>query len=651
MSFSPQHPRYLFSGNNILYISSFENGTVRVHVPSLTNFPEKSYALSAGGLTIVQLSGNTRTNGTSGLKKKKGIRITADKPMSVQGLANATQKVEGFLGLPVDALGMFYIAAAYHPVINAVIQVVATEDNTTVTITLRTNGKVQYQDKWYGDGQVISETLNDLDVFQVLADQDLTGTIIRSTKPVAVFTGDDCTMVPENKPPCNHLVEQIPPVFLWGKVFVTNPTPNSPGGDEFHIIASQNTEVKVDSQYKVTLDQGEKYKIDVSWNKSSVISTTQPSLVMQYSKAGKSPSMNLVPPMQSFTNDYTVYVPQDDQGNTFDCYVNVVIDTASRSGLRVKGAGSIVKNWTTILGSGGFSRASIHLTSVGSHHVYHENPLTTFSAVFYGTNRNGMLFAMPAGMELQLQSLQLQRQSLDDTCKPTNTVGGDNIDNDCDGLTDEELKNGVDDDSDGRVDEDLVTPVPTLATPKHFVTTLCNRSSDVFNAGSARGSAHGVCKARGEAKISHIDNIVSNNTCGRITDRVWNITDSCGNSVTGIQRVTVYTPEEPTIVLPKDIVFTCREKKYLDPKFAGQVTVTSTNLCPRNVTITYVDRYKDDCLNSNREGRLERRWTVKDKCKGSQTKSQVIILVPKGMKIQINYYILSLLLFWAVVLP
>ena len=162
MSFSPQHPRYLFSGNNILYISSFENGTVRVHVPSLTNFPEKSYALSAGGLTIVQLSGNTRTNGNSGLEKKKGIRITADKPMSVQGLANATQKVEGFLGLPVDALGMFYIAAAYHPGINAVIQVVATEDNTTVTITLRTSGRVKYQDNWYGNGQIISETLGEI---------------------------------------------------------------------------------------------------------------------------------------------------------------------------------------------------------------------------------------------------------------------------------------------------------------------------------------------------------------------------------------------------------------------------------------------------------------------------------------------------------
>ena len=645
MSFSPQHPRHPFSGNNILYISSFEDGTVRVHVPSLTNFPEKPYALSAGGLTIVQLSGNTRTNGNSGLEKKKGIRITADKPMSVQGLANAAQKVEGFLGLPVDALGMFYIAAAYHPVINAVIQVVATEDNTTVTITLRTSGRVQYQDKWYGGGQDISETLNDLDVFQVLADQDLTGTIITSSKPVAVFTGDDCTMVPENKQPCNHLVEQIPPVSLWGKEFVTNPTPNSPGGDEFHIIASQNTEVKVDSQYKVTLDQGEKYKIDVPWNKSSVISTTQPSLVMQYSKAGKSPSMNVVPPMQYFTNDYTVYVPQDERGNGFDCYVNVVIKTTSRSGLRVKGADSVVKNWTVIPGSEGFSRASIHLTSDGSYHVYHENPLTTFSAVFYGTNRNGMLFAIPAGMELQLQSLN-------DTCKPTNTVGGDNIDNDCDGRTDEELKNGVDDDKDGRVDEDLVTLVPTLTTPKNFVTTLCNRSSGVFNTGTASGSAHGVCRARGEAKISHLDNIVKNRACGRITDRVWIITDSCGNSVTGIQRVTIDTPEEPTIVFPKDIVFTCREKKYLDPKFSGQVSLTSAKkLCPRNVTITYVDGYKDDCLNSNREGRLERIWTVKDKCKGSQTKSQVIILVPKGMKIQINYYILSLLLFWAVVLP
>ena len=73
------------------------------------------------------------------------IRITADKPMSVQGLANATQKVEGFLGLPVDALGMFYIAAAYHPVINAVIQVVAIEDTKELMLNLTDREELQHR--------------------------------------------------------------------------------------------------------------------------------------------------------------------------------------------------------------------------------------------------------------------------------------------------------------------------------------------------------------------------------------------------------------------------------------------------------------------------------------------------------------------------
>ena len=42
------------------------------------------------------------------------------------------------------------------------------------------------------------------------------------------------------------------------------------------------------------------------------------------------------------------------------------------------------------------------------------------------------------------------------TCTPTPDVKPDNEeDNDCDGLIDEELKNGKDDDGDGKTDEDV----------------------------------------------------------------------------------------------------------------------------------------------------------------------------------------------------
>lgn len=47
--------------------------------------------------------------------------------------------------------------------------------------------------------------------------QDLTGTVIQSSGPVAVFTGHDCTFVPADRPACDHLEEQLFPSATWGR--------------------------------------------------------------------------------------------------------------------------------------------------------------------------------------------------------------------------------------------------------------------------------------------------------------------------------------------------------------------------------------------------------------------------------------------------
>ena len=548
----------------------------------------------------------------------------------MQGLSILSITGEGFLGLPVETLGTYYIVSTFAAVISAAVQIVAKEDNTEVSIKLRlpSQGRVQYGDgKFYRDGQDINVTLNDLDVFQVLADSDLTGTTVTSSKPIAVFSGNDCAMVPLLQQPCNHLVEQIPPVDHWGSEFITNPTPNSQGGDKFHIIASvQNTLVSVDSQFRTQLNKGDKFEIDGPWNKSLVISASHPSLIVQYSSGTGSPSMSLVPPKEWFSNDYTVYVPEDEKGNAFDGYVNVVIDTTLRKDLRVKGSNELVINWKII--PGGFSRASLHLPSDGVYHVYHKDPQKNFSCVLFGMTAK-TLFAFPAGMK--------RIQPFDASCSPTKMIGGDKIDNDCDGATDEELANGVDDDGDGEVDEDLVTPAPILNMPQNFSTPpllSCDRTlnvaMNVANTGRATGSAQGVCKIRGGSiVISNKDTTVYSYSCERELKRVWTIKDPCQNVIKGSQFIKISTPENPKITFPDDITFTCREKKYLGPEFTGEVKVTA-NSCPRNVTVTHRDN--GDC--SNKDGRLDREWTVQDKCAPNATNArpqiQVIKLLPKG---------------------
>ena len=405
VSFMPQPGRSPFNmgGTNNLYISSFDDVQARVHVPALPQQTDTQFNLKAGGIKVISLPGSTRTIGSTGIEKKKGIRITANKPITVQGLSILSKTSEGFLGLPVDALGMYYIVATFFVVIHAIVQVVATEDNTFVSLVIQLprNGRVRYGEVSYFNGDFIDVTLNELDVFQVLSDSDISGTIVRSSKPVAVFSGNDCAMVPTFRPPCNHLVEQIPPVSSWGLDFMTNPTPNGQEGDEFHVIASeQNTAVNVDMQFKTMLNEGDKYIIEAPWNMSLVISTSQPSLVVQYSKGSNTPklkpSMSLVPPNEWYSNDYTVYVPKDDTGKTFDSYINVVIDTRLQSGLRVEGTDNLGIAWKII--SGGFSRASLHLAGEGAYRVYHKNPLAIFSAVLYGM-ASPTLFSFPVGMK------------------------------------------------------------------------------------------------------------------------------------------------------------------------------------------------------------------------------------------------------------
>ena len=630
LSFIAQHPQPSDKddpGKNTLYITTLENTKVNVHVPSLIQQGDQQFSVSALGVKVVTLPGKLRFGEFTG-KDTKGIRITANKPISVYGygwiLLLGKQHVgEGFLGLPVDVLGKEYIVPTYSPVGSSVVQVVAQEDNTQVSFMLRLprGGRVHYGDRYFSSGELINTTLNDLEVFQVQGDSDLSGTVVTSSKPVAVFSGDDCTLVPANTFPCNHLVEQIPPVSVWGKEFITNPTPDNLGGDEFHIIASKdNTDVNVDWQKKKTLNKTDKYEITVPWNKTSLITTSNPSLVVQYtSGVGSSPSMSIVPPTQCSWNDYTVYVPG------VDVYVNVIIDTASRSGLGVKGpVASGLFKWETLLG--GRSLGSLHLNTTGVYLIYHDDLLVNFTSVMYGTFSEAR-FSFPAGLRWELP--------IDQRCTNSTIHGGDGIDNDCDGITDEELFNGKDDDNDGQIDEDLVTARPNATFPKDYLSPpllSCDSSSNVDDPKQAgfptAVSTSALCSIRGDATIQPDDKIVKSDSCYREIDRTWKVKDGCGNEIKHVQHLAISSPNDPKLTFPPDVTLFCRDKKYLDPTFTGKV-LTEVDQCLRNVTISpHKDTFYGEC--STEEAKIERVWTVIDKCSSDIVKTQVIKLVPKG---------------------
>jgi hypothetical protein len=79
--------------------------------------------------------------------------------------------------------------------------------------------------------------------------RDLTGTEVRSTMPVAVFSSHQCARSPEGVPACDHLEEQVLPVGTWGRGFVLAPPaprgrpPQPTEATWWRLLADQETEV------------------------------------------------------------------------------------------------------------------------------------------------------------------------------------------------------------------------------------------------------------------------------------------------------------------------------------------------------------------------------------------------------------------------
>ena len=620
-----------------MYISSFENSIVRLEVPFLNQSvsSQQQYDVFPGKIREIVLPGDLRMGGSTG-SDNKGIRLTSDKPITVHGLEKADGRGEAFLVLPVDVLHTYYIVATYFPISNAIIQVTAKEDNTVVSFSLKTeskdDGSVRYGEKDYGDGDVINVTLNALDVFQVLGASNLTGTVVRSSKPIAVFSGDDCTWVPYDPydpQACNQLIEQIPPVKFWGQHFTTSPTPNSPDGDFFHIIASQNnTDLRINRKFIKVLQKGQSHVVEALWNQSLEISTSQPSLVVQYTKfsEGKSTTMSIVPSTIWSSNDLTVFVEGDGSGVDGDgSFVNVVTQTYSRSNLRVRGPlKDVLMKWNTL--PGGFSQVSLNLSRSGLYHIFHNNRLDNFTAVVYGQKLD-FRFSFPAGFKYDL--------GLKPECVRTVTIGGDKVDNDCDGKTDEELSNGRDDDGDGDVDEDLFTRPIDVTWPGDKVLFTCSASSneaDPRNPGFfpkiGASESQGVCAARGNVSIWLNESSRKVRGCQQNFTRSWTVIDGCLNEIKYNQRITIITPGKPVLSFPSNITLTCREQEYLDPTFTGEIN-QQFDACKRRVNITFItNTFVGDC--SMGEAKLERAWTVKDKCRKNMVVTQMITLIPRG---------------------
>ena len=353
----------------------------------------QDFNLNAGEALMVDINPWFQLT-SSGIVEKKAVHVFANQPVSVYGTNHRYQSTDTYLALPVESLGTRYRVAGYKwlaPDLVSQLAVVATEDNTIVEITPNVGTREgRPATKPFTVRLNRGETWQVTPLFSPAYGSDLTGSLVRSSKPIAVYSGHNCAYVPSRQwKACNILVEQLPPTQTWGKEFVLGPL-DGQNSTVYRVIADEDgTEVFQNGKAVATLSAGEFYE-EEDLLEPVLLTATGPVMVMQYAKGFTSPPpsgmiadstgdpmMILVPPSAQFLKSYRFMTPFEGE---WEHFVNVVLKQEDAAGLRLDGKPVSVGVFQPIPGSSYlFARVPV---KAGPHALEGTGPFGVYSYGF-----------------------------------------------------------------------------------------------------------------------------------------------------------------------------------------------------------------------------------------------------------------------------
>ena len=396
--FSPEYliafgKNFKGSHNLSLFISSTEPGPVAFKIETLRGFNYTGFATKTGTLKVdIPITYEVR----SASERDKGIRVIAETQSGivVNGLNDGGGSIDAFTALSCDQLPVDeyeYYGLSYYGVHTnlSYFVIVGCQDNTMLQIDSDTIG------------------LNKMETY-LWENVGLTGTRVTSNKPLAVFVGSHCSFVPHTKYACDHLIEQVPPTALWGKIFMSASFAGRSSGELYRTVASKSsTSVRVNcNRINETI-----YNLVSagSWQEFMTppmsycsITSNKPILVMQFTLGGildgiGDPSMIMIVPNKRHKQQYVFNVFPGFTHNYISVFVtpehyrpqNIFIDNATL----------VSSTWNTVYCSmtevcGYVTYANV---TPGAHQLYHTDHLSRVGLLVYGFYRYGS-YGYPGGL-------------------------------------------------------------------------------------------------------------------------------------------------------------------------------------------------------------------------------------------------------------
>jgi len=337
----------------------------------------------------------------------KGIYLSISSDTTVVfGQNEKTATSDTFFALPykrsTDPTMYYGMSLPGHdPSLQSAILIVGTEDNTSMKLTIR-GGTAATTGNTLNTGREYSFVINRLQTFYITSTGDLTGTKIVADKQISVFSGHEGAQIPQNNFCCwDILVEQVPPVTSWGRIFYTMPLATR-FSYTIKILASLNfTNVEIfcnGSIESISLNEGQHYNKTLSRQERCAIHSNQPILVVQFSHSGGEegdghgdPMMMIIPATFQFTNSFSVSTIRNPSQSDYQHHINIIVIAQYYQPdmiyliLRGRNTSLNTQEWVPIRVDGATEAYSTHVTiSEGVAKIFHTDSMALMAVNIYG---------------------------------------------------------------------------------------------------------------------------------------------------------------------------------------------------------------------------------------------------------------------------
>ena len=258
-------------------------------------------------------------------QKCETVKIFSTADINVHGMVfNSVGLTSGFLALPNDVLGTEYLVDCYTPINrNAQVAISAISEETTITIDCVHNYNCTFNNARVSGpiklGAGESGILTGVEI-----ETEMTGTYIRSDKPISVIVGAFDVYIPRENLDKGHgvILEQLLPISSWGIDHIVPPFQQTPNGWILRILAiNASTNIAMTDcggQATSPLSLDSKEYMDITVNGTSqnlcLIRANQSIQVMQYVAGSRpngqdgDPSMTIIPAVKNYHGNTTVSV-------------------------------------------------------------------------------------------------------------------------------------------------------------------------------------------------------------------------------------------------------------------------------------------------------------------------------------------------------